>query len=84
MTGTLYMNSEKFVILGDPSGARDPNNKKYVDTTGNNTLSGSETFQVDINMNNNGIKNLHAPTSKTDAVNEILSEPTYWKKKKGG
>ena len=27
MTGTLYMNSEKFVILGDPSGARDPNNK---------------------------------------------------------
>ena len=71
------MNSEKFVILGDPSGARDPNNKKYVDTTGNNTLSGSETFQVDINMNNNGIKNLNGPTSKTDAVNEILSEPTY-------
>ena len=77
MTGTLYMNSEKFVILGDLSGARDPNNKKYVDTTGNNTLSGSETFQVDINMNNNGIKNLHAPTSKTDTVNKILSEPTY-------
>ena len=37
----------------------------------NNILNGSKTFQGDIDVNNNGIKNLHAPTSKTDAVNKI-------------
>ena len=65
------MNSENVVNLGDPSGATDANNKKYVDTTENNILNGSKTFQGDIDMNNNGIKNLHAPTSNTDAVNKI-------------
>ena len=33
----------------------------------NNKLSGSETFQGDINTNNNRIKNLHTPTSNKDA-----------------
>ena len=65
------MNSENVVNLGDPSGATDANNKKYVDTTENNILNGSKTFKGDIDMNNNGIKNLHAPTSNTDAVNKI-------------
>ena len=65
------MNSENVVNLEDPSGATDANNKKYVDTTENNILNGSKTFQGDIDANNNGIKNLHAPTSKTDAVNKI-------------
>ena len=65
------MNSENVVNLGDPSGATDANNKKYVDTTENNILNGSKTFQGDIDVNNNGIKNLHAPTSKTGAVNKI-------------
>ena len=61
MTGTLHMNTEK-VNLGDLSGATDASNKKYVDITINNILSGSETFQGDINMNNNRIKSLHTPT----------------------
>ena len=65
------MNSENVVNLGDPSGATDANNKKYVDTTENNILNGSKTFQGDIDVNNNGINNLHVPTSKTDAFNKI-------------
>ena len=56
------MNSENVVNLEDLSGATDANNKKYVDTTENNILNGSKTFQGDIDVNNNGIKNLHAPT----------------------
>ena len=32
--------------------------KKNVNTIANNILSGSETFQGDINMNNNRIRNL--------------------------
>ena len=40
----------------------------YVDIIENNILSGSETFQGDITMNNNRIRNLHTPTSNNDAV----------------
>ena len=80
MTGTLYMNSKKVVNLWDPSGSTNASNIEYVDTTANNILSGSETFQGDKNINNNGTKNLNTPTSNTDAVNKILSETTYRKK----
>ena len=58
----------------------DASNIKYVDTIGNNILSGSETFQGDINMNNNRIKNLQTPTLDHDAVNDVFCKTTYRKK----
>lgn len=55
--------------------------KKYVDAFANNILNGSETFLVDINLNNNCIKNVHTPTSNDDAVIKVFWETTYRKKK---
>ena len=77
MTGNLHMNSKRVVILGNPSGAMDASNKKYVGTIANNILSGSETFQGDINMNNNRIKNLDTSLSNNDAVNRVLYLALY-------
>ena len=53
MTGNLHMNSKKVFSFGNPSGVTDASNSKYVDTISNNKLSGSATFQGDINTNNN-------------------------------
>ena len=55
----------------------DASNKKYVGTIANNILSGSETFQGDINMNNNRIKNLDTSLSNNDAVNRVLYLALY-------
>ena len=77
MTGNLHMNSKSVVSLGNPSGAMDASNKKYVGTIANNILSGSETFQGDINMNNNRIKNLDTSLSNSDAVNRVLYLALY-------
>ena len=71
------MNSKRVVSLGNPSGAMDDSNKKYVGTIANNILSGSETFQGDINMNNNRIKNLDTSFSNNDAVNRVLYLALY-------
>ena len=80
MTGTLYMNSKKVVNLWDPSGSTNASNIEYVDTTANNILSGSETFQGDINMNNNRIRNLYTASSNNDAANKVICETTCRKK----
>ena len=69
MTGTLDMNSKR-------SAATNASNKQYVDTIVNDILSGSETFQGNINMNNNRIKNLHTATSNNDAVNKSFCDTT--------
>ena len=81
MTVSLDMNSRKVLNLGDPSGATDVGNEKYVDTIANNTVSGSETFQGDTNMNTNCIKNLLTPTSNNDAVNKSICETTIEEKR---
>ena len=51
-----------------------------VNTIANNILSGSETFQGDINMNNNRIRNLYTASSNNDAINKVVCETTYRKK----
>ena len=53
--------------------------KKNVNTIANNILSGSETFQGDINMNNNRIRNLYT-NSSNDAINKVVCETTCRKK----
>ena len=53
---------------------------KNVNTIANNILSGSETFQGDINMNNNRIRNLYTASSNNDAINKVVCETTYRKK----
>ena len=72
MTGYLDMNIKKVINLSDPLGATDARFKKYVDTIVNNILKGSETFQGDINMNKNHIKNVHTSTSNNGAVNKAF------------
>ena len=54
--------------------------KKNVNTIANNMLSGSETFQGDINMNNNRIRTLYTASSNNDAINKVVCETTYRKK----
>ena len=54
--------------------------KKNVNTIANNILSGSETFQGDINMNNNRIRNFYTASSNNDAINKVVCETTYRKK----
>ena len=54
--------------------------KKNVNTIANNILSGSETFQGDINMNNNRIRILYTASSNNDAINKVVCETTYRKK----
>ena len=54
--------------------------KKNVNTIANNILSGSETFQGDINMNNNRIRNLYTASSNNDAANMVICETTCRKK----
>ena len=53
--------------------------KKNVNTIASNILSGSETFQGDINMNNNRIRNLYTNSSKNDVINKVVCEKTYKK-----
>ena len=53
--------------------------KKNVNTIANNILSGSETFQGDINMNNNRIRNLYTASSNNGAFNKVICETTYRK-----
>ena len=55
--------------------------KKNVNTIANNILSGSETFQGDINMNNNRIRNLYTASSNNGAANKVICETTYRKKR---
>ena len=55
--------------------------KKNVNTIANNILSGSETFQGDINMNNNRIRNLYTASSNNGAFNRVICETTYRKKR---
>ena len=45
-----------------------------VNTIANNILSGSETFQGDINMKNNRIRNLYTASSNNDAVDKVFCE----------
>ena len=66
------MNGKNVVNLGDPSGA--------TDAIANNILSGSETFQGDINMNNNRIRTLYTASSNNDAINKVVCETTCRKK----
>ena len=54
--------------------------KKNVNTIADNILSGSETFQGDINMKNNRIRNLYTASSTNDAVNKVFCETTCRKK----
>ena len=54
--------------------------KKNVNTIADNILSGSETFQGDINMKNNRIRNLYTASSNNDAVNKVFCETTCRKK----
>ena len=54
--------------------------KNNVNTIANNILSGSETFQGDINMKNNRIRNLYTASSNNDAVNKVFCETTCRKK----
>ena len=68
MTSNLHMKNRNIVNLGDPSDATHAINKKYVDIIANNILSGSETLQGDIKINNNRIKSLHTHTSNNDAI----------------
>ena len=74
------MNGKNVVNLGDPSRATDASNKNNFNTITNNILSGSETFQGDINMNNNRIRNLYTATPNNDAVNKAVCETTCRKK----
>ena len=53
--------------------------KTNVHTIANNILSGSETFQGDVNMKNNRIKNLHTASSNNDAINKVVCETTFRK-----
>ena len=54
--------------------------KKNVNTIANNILSGSETFQGDINMNNNRIRTLYTASSNNDAINKVVCVTTCRKK----
>ena len=54
--------------------------KKNVNTIASNKLSGSETFQGDINMNNNRTRNLYTNSSNNDVINKVVCETTYKKK----
>ena len=51
----------------------------YINSVANNSLDGSETFQGDINFNNDRIKNIHTPVSNYDAVNQLFCDTTYRK-----
>ena len=53
--------------------------KNNVNTIASNILSGSETFQGDINMNNNRIRNLYTNSSNNDVINNVVCETTYKK-----
>ena len=67
MTGNLDVKNKKVINLNDPSDATDTSNK---------IMKGSQTFQGDMNMNNNHIKNVHTPTSSNGAVNKAFCETT--------
>ena len=68
------------LILGIHQVQQIPVMKKNVNTIANNMLSGSETFQGDINMNNNRIRTLYTASLNNDAINKVVCETTYRKK----
>ena len=68
------------LILGIHQVQQMPVMKKNVNTIANNILSGSETFQGDINMNNNRIRTLSTASSNNDAINKVVCETTCRKK----
>ena len=68
------------LILGIHQVQQMPVMKKNVNTIANNILSGSETFQGDINMNNNRIRTLYIASSNNDAINKVVCETTCRKK----
>ena len=80
MTGNWHMNGKNVVTLGIHQVQQMPVIKKNVNTIADNILSGSETFQGDINMKNNRIRNLYTASSNNDAVNKVFCETTYRKK----
>ena len=67
------MNGKNVVNLGDPSRATDASNKNNFNTITNNILSGSETFQGDINMNNNRIRNLYTARQHAEKSDDSQS-----------
>ena len=68
------------LILGIHQVQQMPVMKKIVNTIANNILSGTETFQGDINMNNNRIRTLYIASSNNDAINKVVCETTCRKK----
>ena len=68
------------LILGIHQVQQMPVMKKNVNTIANNILSGSETFQGDINMNNNRIRTLYTASTNNDAINKVVCETTCRKK----
>ena len=68
------------LILGIHQVQQMPVMKKNVNTIANNILSGTETFQGDINMNNNRIRTLYIASSNNDAINKVVCETTCRKK----
>ena len=68
------------LILGIHQVQQIPVMKKNVNTIANNMLSGSETFQGDINMNNNRIRTLYTASTNNDAINKVVCETTCRKK----
>ena len=79
MTGNWHMNGKTLLILWTHQVQQMPVVKKNVNTIASNILSGSETFQGDINMNNNRIRNLYTNSSNNDAINKVVCETTYKK-----
>lgn len=65
--------------MADPTSAINGKKHIYTNSATNNTLNGSETFQGDINFNNDRIKNIHRPVSNYDAVNQLFCDTTYRK-----
>ena len=79
MTGNWHMNGKTLFILWIHQVQQMPVIKNNVNTIASNILSGSETFQGDINMNNNRIRNLYTNSSNNDVINNVVCETTYKK-----
>ena len=73
------MNGKTLLILWIHQVQQMPVIKNNVNTIASNILSGSETFQGDINMNNNRIRNLYTNSSNNDVINNVVCETTYKK-----
>jgi hypothetical protein len=91
MTGNINMNDNRIIDLASPISADDATNKGYVDSINTNinsklntfVLKAGDTMSGDINMDDNGIKNLkHPPTNPHDAVTKQWVEDEFPTKQK--